>query len=139
MTTEEKSTWTDEQLVENTRKWAIELSTCRLNMVKHNRIMDRELSPIQTILTARGANALQKLLPLMQDRNPTVRWVAASFAYDVAPDMCRRVLEEVMSDSGMVGILAWAFLAYKNLDAPPDPGLIGGMGASDSGDDTSQL
>lgn len=34
MTTEEKSTWTDEQLVEHLRKWAIELSTCRLDAVK---------------------------------------------------------------------------------------------------------
>jgi hypothetical protein len=56
---------------------------------------------------------------MMQDRNPTVRWVAASFAYDVAPDICRSVLEEVMGERGMIGMLAWAFLAYKNPDAPP--------------------
>jgi hypothetical protein len=138
MTTEERSAWTDEQLVEHTRKWAIELSTCRLNAVKHNRIMDRELSPIQTILTARGADALRKLLPLMQDQNPAVRWVAASFAYDVAPDMCRSALEGVMGERSMIGILAWAVLASKSPDAPPDPELIGWSSATASGDDTSQ-
>lgn len=125
MTMEEKSAWTDEQLIEYIRKWAVELSTCRLDMVKHNRILDQELFPAQAILAARGADTLRKLLPLAKDGSPTVRWVAASFAYDVAPDICHPVLEEVMSDSGMIGMLAWAFLAYKNPDAPPDPKLIG--------------
>jgi hypothetical protein len=66
MTAEERPAWTDEQLVEHIGKWAIELSTCRLNAVKHNRILDRELFPAQAILAARGAHAVRHLPSMMR-------------------------------------------------------------------------
>jgi hypothetical protein len=37
-----------------------------------------------------------------------------------------------------VGLLAWAILAYKNPEAPPDLKLIGRSSASASGEDKPQ-
>lgn len=108
-------------------------------MRSNNRITDRELFPAQAILAVRGADALRKLLPLAEDENPAARWVAASFAYDVAPEICRPVLEGVMSERSMIGMLAWAVLAHKNPDAPPDPELIGLSRPSDSGGEKPEL
>lgn len=111
----------EEQIIQQLREAAIAYSGCGFNTVKANRIMDKQLRPAYTALKARGDAALKKLLPLMNDDNPTVRWVAAGFAYDVEPDICRRVLEEIMKEPGINAIMAWAALAERTPESPPDP------------------
>jgi len=119
MTDESKADWTDNQIVQHMRDCAIQYSKCGFNVVKANRIMDKELRRSYELLKQKGDAALRKLLPLLHDENPTVRWVAAGFAYDVEPAACRRVLEQVMQERGVNGIMAFVTLAERNLDALP--------------------
>ena len=108
-----------DQIVQCIREAAVEYSNCRLNMARANRIMNEKLRPSYKALRSRGDPALRKLLPLLEDDNATVRWVAAGFAYDLEPERCRQVLEQAMHEPGVTGIMAWAALAERNLDAPP--------------------
>jgi hypothetical protein len=122
MTDGSKANWIDEQIVQHMRNCAIEYSKCGFNMIRANRIMDKELRPSYEVLKHRGDAALRKLLPLLSDENSTVQWVAAGFAYDVEPAACRRVLEQVMQQRGVTGIMAFVTLAERNLDSlPPIP------------------
>jgi hypothetical protein len=116
--------WSDDQIVQHMRKWAMKYSNCGFNTIRANGIMDRELRPSYEALKSRGNLALRKLLPLLEDENSTVRWVAAGFAYDVEPTTCRRVLEQVMQDGGIAALMAWTTLAERNLGAPPRPPLL---------------
>jgi hypothetical protein len=126
MSEEVNASASDDDIVKYIRKWAVERSRCRLNFAIHNRIMDQRLFPAQAILAARGVAALRKLLPLTKDTNSSVRWVAASFAYDAAPEICRSVLEELIAEPDVIRLLAWATLAHKSPEAPPDLSLLGG-------------
>jgi hypothetical protein len=124
MTGNSKNDRADDQIVQHMRKWAIEYSNYGFNTTRANRIMDKELRPSYEALRIRGDLALRKLLPLLEDANSTVRWVAAGFAYDVEPAGCRRVLEQVMQERGIAALMAWTTLAERNLDAPPPPPLL---------------
>lgn len=93
----------------------------------------RSLLPAAWIACASQLNI--GLLPLLRDEHPDVQLIAAGFAYDVEPLVCRAVLEQLTTSMSAVGLSAWAMLAYKNPDDPPDPKLIGSSSSSDSDDD----
>ena len=107
------SDWSDEQLVEYLRHWATEQGNCGLDGYAANRLSERYISPAAAILKQRGDRSLAKLLSLLRDGNQNVRLMAAGIAYDLDTDACRRTLEELMKSSGMVQILTWATLSYK--------------------------
>ncbi len=44
----------------------------------------------------------------------TLRLQAAIFAFDADPVRCRRVLEKLMPEPGLVGLWAMAWLGYKD-------------------------
>src|SRR5436853_166243 len=79
--------WTDDQVVQHIRDCAIKYSKCGFNTIKANQIMDKELRPYE-VLKRKGDAALRKLLPLLNDTNSTVQWVAAGFVYDIEPAAC---------------------------------------------------
>ncbi len=122
MTDEPKADWTDDQIIQHIRDCAIEYSKCGFNTIRANRIMDKELRPSYEVLKRKGDAALRKLLPLLNDANSTVQWVAAGFGYDIEPAACRRVLEQVMQKPDVAGIMAFVTLTERNLDSlPPIP------------------
>ena|SRR5205085_731295 len=118
MTDEPIADWTDDQVVQHIRDCAIKYSKCGFNTIKANQIMDKELRPYE-VLKRKGDAALRKLLPLLNDTNSTVQWVAAGFVYDIEPAACRRVLEQVMQKPDIAGLMAFVTLAERNLDALP--------------------
>ena len=111
----------DEQIVEYIRHWATEQSKCGRDGRAADRINKLHIFPAGTVLSDRGAPSVAKLLPLLDDSNPDVRFAAASLAYDVATPACRKVLEELMKTLNMAGIMALATLALKEPRTVPNP------------------
>jgi len=120
--------WSDEQIVEYIRHWAIERSKCGRDGYAANRINEEHVFPAGKILEKRGTRSLAKLLPLLQDDNADVRLSAASLAYEVDRRACLRMLEELAKTPNMVGIMAWVTISLKaGPDAVPDPGALWGI------------
>lgn len=115
------SNWSDQKIIECIHHWAIESAKCGLDGELYNKISDKYFTPCAQILKRRGTEALAKLLPLLQDKNPDVRLTAASIAYEVDPGGCRRVLVELMKTPDRIGIMAWGSLAVLDPKNAPKP------------------
>jgi hypothetical protein len=115
------SNWSDKQLVEYVRHWAIERGNCGRDGYAADRINKLHVFPAGDILQNRGPGALAKLLPLLRDDNANVRLTAASLAYDFATPACRTVLEELIKTLDMSGVMAWTILSIKDPNGAPDP------------------
>ncbi len=97
------------------RASAIRYGKCGLNMSRANKIAEGELFPSGRLLTERGEASLRKLIPLTDDSDPAVRLWSAVFANNVAPDVCGRVLEELLAEECVVQVLAQVALYEKEL------------------------
>lgn len=120
--------WSDDELVDYIRQWAIERSKCGRDSYAAKRIDERHVFPAGNILTDRGPEAVFKLLPLLHDDNREVRLAAASIAYEVDKQKCRKVLEELVKTPDMAGIMALMTLSVKEgPDSVPNPGTLWGI------------
>lgn len=125
MTEHPNPDWSDERIVEYIRHWGIEHWRCGRDGYAANRINKQYIFPAGEILNNRGHESLIKLLPLLNDSNPNVRYAAASLAYDADPRACRATLEKLMDTLNMAGILAWALVSLKDgPEAVPNPGPL---------------
>jgi hypothetical protein len=128
MTDQLSSDWSDEQIVEYIRHWAVEHGKCGRDGYAANRVNERHIFPAGRILSDRGSHSLAKLLPLLNDDNPDVRLAAASLAYDVDTSACRTVLGDLMKTADVTGFMAWVTLSAKEgSDAVPNPGALWGI------------
>ncbi len=121
---ESRTCWTDDQLVQHIRKWALEQSNCGFEPECLNQINDKELVPCRDVLVSRGAEALLKLLPLLEDDNPFARLNAASFAFEVAPSECRGALEGLLRWDGLLPLFALAVWSHHEPQTAPDPATL---------------
>jgi len=121
MTGQPSHDWSDAQLVEYIHKWSTERWNCGLDSHRATRIDKEHLAPCAAMLEKRGATALAKLLPLLDDDNPQVRILAACFAYKVNAAACRKTLEDLMKTPDIVGVLAWTALSSKDPSIVPSP------------------
>lgn len=71
----------DEQIVDQLRGWAKKWQRAGFNPDKANRIDNLELVPRLEVLSARGDASVRKLLALLDDENPEVQLLGATFAY----------------------------------------------------------
>ena len=124
MRAETRSDWPEDRLVQDFRKWAIEQSKFRFEPDRANRIDHEELIPCGDILAARGLRALHKLLALLKDDNPNVRLNAAAFAFDADPAACRSTLEVLITEGGVLALLAWAVWSHHDPQTAPDPDIF---------------
>lgn len=120
MTEAPSSDWSDAELVDYIRHWAIERSKCGLDVETYNWIIAEHLSPAEKILEGRGPGSVAKALPLLTDDNPEVRLVAAGFAYQIDPPRCLDVLMDLMKTPSLIGIAAYMALWVTDRAATPD-------------------
>ena len=95
MTDQLNGDWSDEQIVEYIRHWAVEHGKCGRDGYAANRVNEQHIFPAGKILSDRGSHSLAKLLSLLNDDNSDVRLTAASLAYGVDTPACRTVLEDL--------------------------------------------
>jgi hypothetical protein len=126
MTSFPETNWSDDQIVECIRHWAIESAKCGLDGYRYNEINFQYFVPCAKMLKKRGRASLAKLLPLLEDSSPDVRLTAASIAYETDTAGCRRVLEDLMKAPDRIGIAAWGSLAALDPKSAPKPTEIWG-------------
>jgi hypothetical protein len=114
-----KSEWSDQDLVEHIKRWSIKQSTLGFNYARRDWITENELIPCHKILAMRGKGSLLRLLPLTEHEDRNVCLVAAAYAYDAAPGLCRRVLRKLMEKKDATALFAWSVLAEKDPEAAP--------------------